>query len=123
MAEANPTYESQCRHWAEAQSVSFDAHYVEGKGPYGHCVQYIGDAFWGFNNGQGVIVVNKGGVLWSNSHADGICSEADRACHCIVHPPSTPPHCETAALLLGHCDVHRRTRHRSGRHRRLSCGL
>ena len=89
--EANPTYESQCREWAEAQSVSFNAHYVEGKGPYGHCVQYTGDVIWGFHNGEGVIAINKGGVVWSNSHSAGICSQADRACHCVVHPPSTPP--------------------------------
>ena len=91
MAEANPTYESQCRHWAEAQSVTFSAHYVEGKGPYGHCVQYIGDLIWGFNNGEGVVAVNKGGIMWSNSHVNGICSQIDRACHCVVNPPAAPP--------------------------------
>ena len=108
MAEANPTYESQCRHWAEAQSVTFDAHYVEGKGPYGHCVQYIGDLIWGFNNGEGVIAVNKGGILWSNSHANGICSQS-RPCMPLRRPSAVDAATrKSATVLFGHCDVHRR---------------
>jgi hypothetical protein len=96
MANANPTYESQCRSWAEGQGVAFYANYEVGKGHLGRCVQNSGENPWSFGSStEGVLAITTGQVVWTNAgggYWDTVaCGLAGRTCHCLTKPPSAPP--------------------------------
>ena len=100
LARARPTYESECRHWADGMNVSFYHTYNPKGAPTGACV-HVGNPDGApmpaedYTDPIGHLQhVEQTGVYWTNVEGavEGYCVEdSPNICHCVVAPPAAPP--------------------------------
>ena len=99
-ARARPTYESECRHFADAQGVGFFHTYNPLGAPTGACLQ-IGNPDGAPLPAEDYTDVighlqhlNLTQVYWTNVEGavPGYCVDGSpNACHCVIAPPTSPP--------------------------------